>query len=46
MNDFRKHENITEILGLDLTCPHCKKVLVTIDERKEERKEKPEDKNQ
>ena len=45
MNEFRKHEHITKILGLDLTCPHCKEVLITSDERKEERKEKREVKN-
>ena len=39
MNEFKKHENITKILGLDLTCPHCEKILIKADERKEERDE-------
>jgi len=37
--DFKKHQAITELLGLDLTCPHCKEVLIKANERKQERKE-------
>lgn len=41
-NEYRKHEHITKILGLDLTCPHCKEILVTSDERRKEREQKRE----
>ena len=36
-NKFKKHEAITKLLDLDLTCPHCGEVLVEADERKKEK---------
>ena len=35
-NKFKKHEAITKLLDLDLTCPHCGEVLVEADERRKE----------
>ena len=35
--DFKKHQAICDLLDIDLTCPHCKEVLITADERKKER---------
>ena len=35
--DFKKHQAIYDLLDIDLTCPHCKEVLITADERKKER---------
>jgi len=44
VEDFKKHQAITELLGLDLTCPHCKEILIKANERKEERDEEPDSK--
>tara|TARA_B100000927_G_scaffold284205_1_gene272828 strand:+ start:3500 stop:3691 length:192 start_codon:yes stop_codon:yes gene_type:complete len=36
--DFSKHQAICDLLDIDLTCPHCKEVLLKASERKEKRK--------
>ena len=38
--DFKKHQAICDLLDIDLTCPHCKEVLVKADERRKQRAEK------
>ncbi len=35
--DFLKHQAICDLLDIDLTCPHCNKILIKADERKEQR---------
>ena len=45
VEDFKKHQAITKLLGLDLTCPHCKEILIKANERKKERDEEREVKN-
>ena len=37
--DFSKHQAICDLLDIDLTCPHCKEVLLKASERKEKRKD-------
>ncbi len=39
-DEFKKHEAITKLLDLDLTCPHCGEVLVEADERRKEQNTK------
>ena len=36
--DFKKHQAICDLLDIDLTSPHCKKVIIKADERKEREK--------
>tara|TARA_B100000963_G_C22393063_1_gene565373 strand:+ start:627 stop:776 length:150 start_codon:yes stop_codon:yes gene_type:complete len=36
--NFKKHEAISELLDIDLKCPHCNEILVKANERKEKRK--------
>ena len=35
--DFLKHQAICDLLDIDLTCPHCKEILIKADERKRQR---------
>lgn len=34
-SEFEKDQAISELLGIDLKCPHCNKVLETVEERNE-----------
>ena len=43
--DFKKHQAICDLLDIDLTCPHCKEILIKANERKEERDKEREVKN-
>tara|TARA_Y100000992_G_C21044054_1_gene386355 strand:- start:32 stop:226 length:195 start_codon:yes stop_codon:yes gene_type:complete len=36
--DFYKHMAFTELLDIDLKCPHCNELLIKANERKEKRK--------
>jgi len=38
-NEYRKHEHITKILGLDLKCPHCNEILEKADEREKRKRD-------
>ena len=35
--NFLKHQAICDLLDIDLTCPHCKEILIKADERTEQR---------
>ena len=37
--DFVKHQAICNLLDIDLTCPHCNKLLERADERKERQRD-------
>lgn len=34
-NEFEKDQAISELLGIDLKCPHCGEILETAEERNE-----------
>jgi len=38
-NEWDKHVAISELLDIDLKCPHCEEILRKADERKKEREE-------
>jgi hypothetical protein len=37
--DFVKHQAISDLLDIDLTCPNCNAVLVTAEQRNNKAKE-------
>jgi len=36
--EWKKHKAISELLGIDLKCPHCEEVLERNEESREEEK--------
>jgi len=38
--NFIKHQAISDLLDIDLKCPHCEEILLKADERRQQRTKK------